>query len=167
MPGLSGFRRRVDSVRDLLRSEADMALAVIYHHGLLSGSWTLKEFTREPTRAERVLGIVLSALLSVVFGGLTYLFARHGPGIAAVVTGTLFGVVVVFLYRAAFGTRRALNRNASYKLAWALMLFGAVGFAIYPCIPDGPFARRLMLLSGSTTVFSAGLAGVRGRRNRA
>lgn len=127
----------------------------------------MKTFTREPTRAERVLGIVLSALLSVVFAGLTYLFARHGSGIAAVVTGALFGVVVVFLYRAAFGTRRALNRNASYKLAWALMLFGAVGFAIYLCIPDGPFARRLMLLSGSTTVFSAGLAGVRGRRNRA
>ena len=144
-----------------------MAHAVIYHHGLLSGSWTLKEFTREPTRAERVLGIVLSSLLSLVLGGLTYLFARHGPWIAAVVTGALLGVVVVFLYRAAFGTRRALNRNASYKLAWVLMLFGAVGFAIYLCIPDGPFARRLMLLSGSTTVFSAGLAGVRSRRNRA
>lgn len=124
----------------------------------------MKAFTREPTRAERVLGIVLSALLSVVFAGLTYLFARHGSRIAAVVTGALFGVVVVFLYRAAFGTRRALNRNASYKLAWLLLLLGLGGLAVVLLAQESSLVHRLMVLAGSITSFSAGLAGVQERR---
>src|SRR5690242_13397216 len=125
----------------------------------------MKQFTREPTRMERAFAIALSALLACVLGAVAMFLAWKGVWIAAAVVGALFACVVLLLCRAIFGRRRALGRKGSYRLAWVLLLQGIGGFALAALADPGDI-KRLMVLGGSTTMVSAGIAGIQGRRSR-
>jgi hypothetical protein len=122
----------------------------------------MKDFSRQPTRAERGIAVVLNLVLAVIFGALAiYLMLRDMPTGAAI-CGVITGIWVVMLYRAAFGASRALRRGESRALAWVLLFAGIAGFVILLLL-DGSASHRLMLLGGAITFFSAGLVGVRSR----
>jgi hypothetical protein len=79
--------------------------------------------------------------------------------VAVAIFGALLTITSVLFVRAASGARRALNRKQAYVLAWILLLFGVVGFAI-ASLAHGNLSHRLMVLAGSITFFSTGLARV-------
>lgn len=122
----------------------------------------MKEFTRQPTQRERALALVLNAGLCILFGWLVTFLAFRGIWVAASIFVVLLIVTLVLLVRAALGVRQALNRKQVHVLAWALVVLGGGGVAI-ALLLSGSFAQRLMALAGSITLFSTGLAGVRGR----
>ena len=122
----------------------------------------LKEFTRQPTQRERALALVLNAGLCILFGWLVTFLAFRGIWVASSIFVVLLIVTLVLLVRAALGARQALNRKQVHVLAWALMVLGAGGVAI-ALLLSGSVAQRLMAVAGSITLFSTGLAGVRGR----
>ena len=122
----------------------------------------MKDFTRQPTLKERALAVVLNAALCILFGWLVAFLAFRNMWVAASIFGALLIVTLVLLVRAALGARQALNRKQAHVFTWVLMVLGAGGVAI-ALLVDGTSAQRFMVLAGSITLFSTGLAGVRGR----
>jgi hypothetical protein len=123
----------------------------------------MKEFTRQPTRAERAVALILNAALAIAFCFLAAFLLYRGAAFGAVVCGVIAGLSIGMFVRAAFGARRALDPHRAYWLAWVLLLAGIVGF-IAAAFSSGSLAHRLMLLGASITCFSAGSAGVRRRK---
>lgn len=122
----------------------------------------LRDFTRKPAQGERALAVVLSAALCVLLGWSFVFLAFHRMWGTAAVFGALLTITLALFIRAALGARRALNRKQAQVLAWVLLAFGVSGFVIAHLV-HGSLTHRLMLLAGSTTLISAGLAGVRRR----
>ena len=122
----------------------------------------MKDFSRPPTQAERLLGIVLTAALLILFGSLTaFLISRSIWG-AAVLCSALSAAAIVMLWRASFGPRRALTHKGTKALAWAMLVLGLAGLVMVLLI-RGSAVHRLMVLGSATTLFAAGLAGVKRR----
>ena len=119
----------------------------------------MKEFSRPPTQRERVVGIIATAALSVLFGSLSIFLVSRSAWLAAAVCGALAAGALVMLCRATFGVRRSLNRNETRAVSWLFTVLGVCGFAMVFLI-DGSMTHRLMVLGGSITFFSAGLVGV-------
>ena len=122
----------------------------------------MREFSRQPTRGERAVAVVLNAALALLFGALAIFLMFRDVPVGAAICGLITAVSAVMFYRAAFGTSRALHRGESRTLAWVLLFLGAAGFVVLLLL-DGSANHRLMLLGGSITFFSAGLVGVRSR----
>ena len=122
----------------------------------------MKAFTRQPTRGERTLAVVLDFALCVLFAWLATRLALLGMWGLAAIFATLLAITWVLLVRAVVGDRRALNRRQVYGLSWLLLALGLGGFVLAALI-DGAPAHRLMVLAGSVTFVSAGLAGVKRR----
>lgn len=122
----------------------------------------MKDFARPPTSRERVAGILANAVLLGLFGSVSLLLASRSAWLGAAVCGALAGGALVMLYRAAFGARRGLNPKETRGWAWVLTVLGVCCFAIGLLI-DGSMTHRFMVLGGSVTFLSAGLAGVRSR----
>jgi hypothetical protein len=119
----------------------------------------VRDYSRPPNQRERVVGIIATTFLSALFGSLSLFLASRGVWVAAAVCGALTCGALVMLYRAAFGVRRSLGRRGTYVVAWFFTLTGLCGLAMVLLI-NGSTTHRLMVLGGSITFFSAGLAGI-------
>ena len=122
----------------------------------------MREFARKPSRNERIAAIILSFVLFALFGSLCAVLSFRNALAPAVVCGALAIIFLIMLYRASFGTARALKRRETHAFAWVLLAFGAAGL-IAALVLEGQANHRFMLLGGAITMFAAGLSGVRSR----
>ena len=122
----------------------------------------MKEFSRQPTAGERLLGIGLSAFLLVLFGVLAIAFSLYGSWMAGAICLLLSTLAAVIFWRASFGSRRALTRRQTYVFAWVLLVLG-IGCVAFVAVAHGDRTDSLLALGGAFTILSAGLAGVRYR----
>jgi drug/metabolite transporter (DMT)-like permease len=127
------------------------------------GADQLKNFSRQPTRGERALAVVLNAALVLLFCALGAVFAFRGMWIPTGVSAAVAVAASVMLLRAAFGDRRALNRKERYWLAWVLVSLGVAGLCLVLLTPQGQAVHRLLVVAGSATLIAAGLVGIRRR----
>ena len=90
----------------------------------------MKDFSRQPTRGERALSIVLTAALSILLGCLSIFLAFRGQWIAASIITAIFVATLILFFRAAFGASRALKPREKYAFAWLSLLLGVGSLAI-------------------------------------
>jgi hypothetical protein len=126
----------------------------------------VNDFSRQPTSGERALGIVLSAVVLLVFGTLAIVFSLSGEAAASGVAITVSAIAAAIFWRACFSAPRALSKGSTYFLSWALLLAGVAGASLGFFV-DGDRTDKLLALVGASTMLSAGLAGVRVRRQDA
>ena len=126
----------------------------------------MKGFSRQPTSGERALGIALSALVLLIFGILAITFSLMGKAAASTFAIAVSAVAAVIFWRASFSAPRALSKGSAYFLSWALLLAGVAGFSLV-LVLEGDRTEKLLVLGGASTMLSAGLAGVRLRRQDA
>ena len=126
----------------------------------------MRDLSRPPTKAERVIAIVVSALASVAFGAVAAFILLKQPGsvVAAIIFSALFLGSITMFFRAAFTARRSLSARETHGLSWALIASGIVGAPLTFLLPAG--AHQLMLLGASISSIGYGLAGL-GRRSDA
>ena len=122
----------------------------------------MKDFSRQPTRGERALSIVLTAALSILLGCLSIFLAFRGQWIAASIITAIFVATLILFFRAAFGASRALKPREKYAFAWLSLLLGVGSLAIALFI-QGSVIHRLMVIPGSFLFLVTGLIGVQKR----
>ena len=122
----------------------------------------MKEFSRQPTAGERLLGIGLSAVLLVFLAMLAIALALSGSWVAGAVCVLLSSATAVIFWRASFGSSRALTRRQRSVFAWVLLVLG-FGCIAFVALADGDRTDSLLALGGASTILSAGIAGLRYR----
>ena len=124
----------------------------------------MKNFSRQPTRGERALAVILNAAIVLLFFALTAVFAFRAMWSATAVSAAVLVAMTVMLHRAAFSGPRALERKERHVLAWVLVCLGVGGLAVVLLAPQGHLVHRLLVFGGSAASITAGLAGIRRRR---
>jgi uncharacterized membrane protein HdeD (DUF308 family) len=122
----------------------------------------MREFSREPSRAQRVVAVVLTGASASLLGTLTFFLAYRSAWIAVSIFGALFSVTIVLLYRAAFTAPRALRQKEAYRLALCLLAVG-IGTVVISLLVKGSIVHRSMVLSSALMFIAAGIAGIKGR----
>jgi hypothetical protein len=123
----------------------------------------MEDLSRSPTKFERFLALFLSALATLIFGGVA-VFIWHSasvsyPGFA--IFTVLFLISAAMFYRAAFTSRRRLSNGAVSRLGWVLVGGGVVCAVV--ALVFGSGTLRLLLLGSSLSCIVYGLAGLRHR----
>ena len=126
----------------------------------------MSQFARKPSRADRVIAIVLASILVVVLGGATILFALLGNLIIPVVFGLAFLGSVVLLYRAAFTPPKALSAKQQRVVAWTFVVCGGLILVVAFGANESNAIRLSMVLSGLLAIIY-GLAAILPRRDDA
>ena len=124
----------------------------------------MQDFTRPPTAAQKALGIALSLILVLFFGGLVALLSSLPkpplPGIAVCVV--MFAASGFFFWRATFTASRGLSPRGAVNLAKSLVVFGAAGCVFAHFASSG--SKHLLLLGSSLSLLGYGLAELAKRR---
>ncbi len=121
-----------------------------------------------PTKAEACIATLLSLVTTSIFCLVTYYLwfvAAEAHPISLSIFTTLSLASIVFLYRAAFTTRRALSTREFTGVSWFFTIFGAAGVAA-SFLFTSDFGRGSMLAS-SLACLASGLAALRQKRNDA
>lgn len=123
----------------------------------------MEDLSRPPTKIERLLASVLSALAALVFGAVSvFIFSSVPVSYPALAIFTaLFLASAVMFCRAAFTARRRLSNQALSRLAWVLVVGGVACAALALLFGSG--TQRLLLLGSSLSCVAYGLVGLRGR----
>ena len=127
----------------------------------------IKDLNRPPTKAERVIAIIVSALAAAAFGAVVafVLLSRPVSVPAAAIFSILFLGSATMFFRAAFTARRSLSTKETRGLSCALLIGGIIGAPLALWI--GASAHGLMLLGASLSSIAYGLAGLSRRRDDA
>ena len=124
----------------------------------------MQELNRPPTKTERAVAIVVSALATLAFGAVAAFVLLHRPvsvGAAAIFSTLFLGSATMF-FRAAFTARRSLSSGEKRVLSWALLIGG---LAVTPlALWAGPSAQGLLLLGAGLSSAAYGFAGLSLRR---
>ena len=124
----------------------------------------ISNLNRPPTKIEKAVAIVVSALASAAFGAVTAFLLLKQPGevVAAIIFSALFLGSVTLLFRAAFTARRSLSARETRGLSWLLIVGGLIGAPLTFLLPVS--AHQIMLLGASLSSIGYGLAGLSHRR---
>ena len=124
----------------------------------------MKGLNRPPTKAERAIAVVVSALATLAFGAVAAFILLHRPVsvAAAAIFSTLFLGSATMFFRATFTARRSLSSRETRGLSWALLIGGIVAMPL--ALWAGPSTRGLMLLGAGLSCAAYGLAGLSLRR---
>ena len=126
----------------------------------------LKEFHRKPSKAERVIAIILSVFLTVFLGLVAVLLGYLGEYSAAAVSWILFLLSGVILFRALRTTPKALSQTQTRIVGWCLFVVGGAAFTASIAV-KAPLTTRLQLLVPALYILAMGVAGIRWRRDDA
>jgi len=124
----------------------------------------MKEFSREPTRIERIGAIIVSAILLTLCGVLTVIAVLSKALAITVIFGILFLASAFVFYRAAFTASRALTTRQLRITAWCALLLGgaAITFALKL---EGSLSERLPSIGTGLSLLAAGIAGIWSQRD--
>ena len=124
----------------------------------------MQDFTRPPTTAQKMLGIALSLLLVLFFGGLVAILSSlpQPPLSGITVCVALFAASGFLFWRAAFTASRGLSPRGAVRLSKFLSVCGAAGCVFVTFTSSG--SKRHLLLVSSLSLLGYGLAGLATRR---
>ena len=127
----------------------------------------MKSFSRQPSRTERWLAILLSFVAMLGLAGLSSILWLYSPSrsVTGVFTG-LFLVSTWLLFRAVRSAPRALSSAETSAVSWTLLGLGAAGIVAALLVPAVSI-HRLMLLGSGLSLLGTGLGGVRRQRRDA
>jgi len=123
----------------------------------------MEDLSRPPTKIERVLASLLSAVATLIFGAVSvFIFSSVPVSYPALAIFTVLLLVSAVMFcRAAFTVRRRLANRGLSRLAWVLVVGGVACAALALLFGSGTY--RLLLLGSSLSCVAYGLAGLRGR----
>lgn len=126
----------------------------------------MENLNRLPTKSERVLSVVLTALSSFLFGGIAVFGLNSNPVLipTVIIFSLLFLISITLFFRATFTPSRTLTENEKLGFARVQVIGGLVG-ALLSFFLLGSVTHRLLILGSSLTCIGYGLATLT-RRNR-
>jgi hypothetical protein len=121
---------------------------------------------RPPRKSERVLSTILSAITSIIFGGVAALGLNSNPILLPTVIfySLLFLISITVFFRSAFTPNRSLSLKGKIGLARALVIVGSIGVLLV-LLQVGSIEHRLFILGPSLGLIGYGLANIN-RRSR-
>ncbi|WP_345295830.1 hypothetical protein [Luteimonas vadosa] len=120
----------------------------------------INDLNRPPTKAERVIAIIVSAVAAAAFGSVAALVLLSSPVSvpAAAIFSVLFIGSATMFFRAAFTAPRSLSVKETRRLSWLLLIGGVLVAPL--ALWAGASAQGLMLLGASLSSVAYGLAGL-------
>lgn len=121
---------------------------------------------RPPRKSERILSTILSAIASIIFGGVAALGLNSKPILlpTVIIYSLLFLISITVFFRSAFTPNRSLTENGKFGLARALVIVGSIGVLLV-LLQVGSIEHRLFILGPSLGLIGYGIANL-GQRSR-